>query len=134
MIENIQSALDSILKTWADAEPIAVAWENLGSQTDIDEPHVASFLLPAETGLVGLADSDCSDFAGIYQVNVYVEKRTGTGASRLLVDGLLNAFSKGTAMTVDGQMTRIENSWRSSALDNEAWYVIPVTVRYRSFA
>ena len=134
MIENIQTALDTILKSWADAQPIVVAWKNIGRQTDIDVPHVASFLLPAETGLIGLADSDSQDLTGIYQVNVYVQKSTGTGASRLLVDGLLNAFAKGTATTVDGQKTRIVKSWRAGAVDNEAWYVIPVSVRYRSFA
>lgn len=134
MIDKIQTALDSILKAWADSEPIIVAWENVGRQTDIREPHVASFLLPAETGVVGLADSDCNDYTGIYQVNVYVSKGGGTGASRPLVDGLLNAFSKGTTEIVDGQKTRIEQSWRSSAIDNEAWYVVPVSVRYRSFS
>lgn len=134
MIENIQTALDSILKTWADAETIIVAWENIGRQTDIDVPHVASFLLPADTTGVGLADSDVQDYTGIYQVNVYVQKGDGTGSSRPLVDGLLNVFAKGTTVEVDGQKTRIETSWRSSAVDNEAWYVIPVSVRYRSFA
>lgn len=134
MIENIQSAMDTILKAWADAEPITVAWENIGKRTDITEPHVASFMLPAETVGAGLADSDCSDMSGIYQVNVYVEAGKGTAASRPLVDGLLNAFARGTEMTIDGQKTRIEQSWRSGAVDNEAWYVIPVSVRYRSFA
>ena len=134
MIENIQTALDSILKTWADAEPIIVAWENIGRQTDIDVPHVASFLLPAETTLSSLANADSSDYTGIYQVNVYVQKGDGTGSSRPLVDGLLNAFRKGVAETVDGQKTRIETSWRSNAIPDEAWYVIPVSVRYRSFA
>jgi hypothetical protein len=133
MIENIQTALDTILKTWADAEPIVVAWENIGRQTDIDVPHVASFLLPAETGVIGLADIAADSYVGIYQVNVYVEKGDGTGSSRPLVDGLLKAFLKGTTVTVDGQITRIETSWRSNAIDNEAWYVIPVSVRYKSF-
>lgn len=134
MINNIQQALDTILKTWADAVTIAVAWENLGDQTDIDEPHVASFLLPAETSINGVGDNDPSDFTGIYQVNVYVQKGDGTIDSRPLVDGLLSAFKKGTTSQVGAQRVRIVNSWRSSAIDNQAWYTIPVSVRYRSFA
>lgn len=134
MIDNIQTALDTLLKTWADAQPIAVAWENVGTGTDIDVPHVASFMLPAETTGVGLADGDSQDYMGIYQVNVYVRKGDGTAASRPLVDGLLTAFDKGTELEVAGQKIRIEISWRSNAVDNEAWYVVPVSIRYRSFA
>ena len=133
MIDNIQAALDTILKGWADAEPILVAWENLGSQTDIDEPHVASFLLPAETDTPALPYSGSQDYTGIYQVNVYVKKGGGTAQSRPLVDGLLNAFARGVEQTVSGQRVLIEKSWRASAIDNEAWYTIPVSVRYRSF-
>ena len=134
MINNIQSAMDTILKDWADAQPILVSWENLGVQTDIDEPHVASFLIPAETDTPAIADGDYEDFTGIYQISVYVQKGDGTGASRPIVDSLLTAFARGVEKTISGQRTRVVKSWRSGAVDNDAWYLIPVSVRYRSFA
>ncbi len=134
MIDNIQSALDSILNDWAQAEPIVVSWENLGRQTDIDEPHVASFLIPAETDAPAVGNGDSLDYTGVYQVSVYVQKGKGTIESRPLVDRLLTAFSRGTERIVDGQRTRVIKSWRSSAIDNDAWYLIPVSVRYRSIA
>jgi Bacteriophage related domain of unknown function len=134
MINNIQAALDTILQDWSAAESIPVSWENLGAETDIDEPHVASFLIPAETDTPAIADDDYEDFTGIYQVSVYVQKGDGTGASRPIVDSLLTAFARGVEKTISGQRTRIVKSWRSGAVDSDAWYLIPVSVRYRSFA
>ena len=134
MINNIQSALDGLLKDWADSQSITVAWENKGRPTDVGTPYLSSFLLPAETVAVGMADGSSNDFTGIYQVDVNVPAGKGTIDSRPLVDGLLTAFARGIERTVNNQKTRIEMSWRDPAIDGDAWYFVPVSIRYRSFA
>ena len=98
---------------------------------------MAPFLLPVETGNAGISISDNQDYTGIYQISVYTEKGKGTKASRDVVSSLLEAYSRGVTVDIpvsNGvQRLLIESSWTASAIDSEAWYNVPVSVRYRLF-
>lgn len=134
MYSNIRAALDTILNTYATAQSVDVAWQNTG-YTPGPDAYLEPFLLPAESGTVGIEATGSIDYIGLYQVNVVCPKGGGTVESRTLVDGLLTAFARTTSETVSGQKVSIVKSWASPALDrNDAWYVVPVSIRYRSFA
>jgi hypothetical protein len=136
-IENIRSALDGILNDWSGVESVPVAWENFASTTVLATPFVSPFLLPVETGNAGISISDNQDYTGIYQISVYTEKGKGTKASRDVVSSLLEAYSRGVTVDIpvsNGvQRLLIESSWTASAIDSEAWYNVPLSVRYRLF-
>lgn len=123
----IQAGLDTLLDVWATAESVPVKWENFGSGSDITVLHVAPFILPAEIAPVGVGDNDPDDNTGIYQISVYSEKGIGTKAARDAITTLKPVFAKG----VKAGIVRIEKTWESAGFDDEAWYIVPVSVRYR---
>lgn len=131
-IENVRDALEGILESWAVTNSVPVAWENQTINPALDEPYVMSFLMPVETVEVGRALDDSQDFNGIYQVSVYTEKGKGTATSKAIVGSLLTEFSRGVTVTIGAQIIRVEMSYASPALDFDAWYTVPVTIRYRS--
>lgn len=137
-IENVRAALDGILSDWATANSVPVAWENLATGSALSAPYVMPFLLPVETVGVGLAIGDNQDFTGIYQISVYTEKGKGTKASRDIVNSLIEAYARGAEVEIPVtggvQKVLIEMSSAAPALDGDAWYTVPVSVRYRSFA
>lgn len=133
-IDNVRDALNGILESWGVTNSIPIAWENLKAPSDFAAPYVAAFLLPVDTGVMGLAIGDNQDFTGIYQVSVYTEKGKGTKESSDIVNTLLEAFARGVTVMIGDQRILIEASWAPPAVDSEAWYTVPLSVRYRSFA
>ena len=132
--ENVRVALDTILNAWSAAENIPVAWENLATGSELSAPYVEAFLLPAETTTVGVAISDNQDYTGIYQISVRTEKGKGTLESRTIVNSLLTAFARGVESTIDQQRVLVQSTSVAPFIDSEAWYTVPVSVTYRSFA
>lgn len=129
-MSDIQAALDTLLNTWATANAIPVVWENYNPNDDspaMAGPFVKAFILPAETGSTTLGPSGYQTAQGVYQVTVAVKKGNGTAVVRPLVASLQTVFARGVVS--DG--VRVLKSWPAPALTVGAWYMVPVSVRYR---
>ena len=138
MYNTILSALETKLSSFATAQGHYIAWPDVKFPSDSDisngysgGPYLESFILPAETGQGGLAVGSYQDYEGIYQINVVTKKGNGTADSRAMVDAVLSEFSKGSmAGTV-----QIQKSWVSGSFDRDnAYFVVPVSVRYKVYA
>ena len=129
MYNTILSALETKLSDFATAQGYDVAWPDV--KFTPTNAYLESFILPAETGQGGLAVGSYQDYEGIYQINVVTKKGNGTADSRAMVDAVLSEFSKGSmAGTV-----QIQKSWASGSFDRDnAYFVVPVSVRYKVYA
>jgi len=123
----IQSALDTMLYNWSNTNSVSVAWQNVDFDNTNISQYAQAFMIPAQTFPIALADLSSSDFTGIYQINVYTKKGIGTKTNRDLTESLLTAFGKGSG----ANGVRILQASMSGAIDDDAWLVVPISVRYR---
>ncbi len=130
MYSSIISALETKLVNFASTKGYDVAIPDMG-YTPTTNAYIESFILPAENGFGGLASGSYQDYQGIYQVNVVTPKGGGTADERVMVQAVLNEFSKASKAGI----VLIEKSWASGSFERESsWRVVPVSIRYRLLA
>ena len=69
MIPDIASALAARLGTWADAESISVAWENVPFTPPANDIYLAVHDMPVTPRTIDLG-LRCRTYSGVYQINV----------------------------------------------------------------
>jgi len=67
---------------------------------------------------------------GIYQINVFYPKGEGEGVPVQTAGDLCKRFQRGLELTHGNHTVKIERSYRSSALEDDVWYQIPVTADF----
>lgn len=121
---------------WADDESLPVHWPNsdgftppeTGLWTKVD-------LLPAETFQSSVGENGFNLLSGILQISIFAPQNSFTGDLNEAVDSLLAHFKRGTVTAaVSGTSARVEKVWRSAALPDERWYMVPVNIRYFQYA
>lgn len=131
---TINNALESHLKLLADSNGVDVAWPNIAFNP-VGGVYYQPALIPVETKTPGLPINSSNDNAGIFQVNVNFTKETGTIDLRFATDELIVHFSRGTTISKDGLNVFIEQVWPSGQVQKaEAWFFVPVSIRYRVFS
>ena len=131
---DIQEALETKLKAFADLGGYPVAWPNV-KFTPSTVPYLATFNLPAQTVTLGLSIGSGDDHGGIYQIDVRCPKGNGANDSRTIVNAVIAEFSKGSEQTANTTKILIEQSWASGAFDiDDVWFTVPVSVRYRAIS
>lgn len=126
MYNDILSALETKLQTFANSEGYDVSWPDV--KFTPTGSYLEPFILPAETATGGLTSGSYQDYAGIYQINVVTKKGAGTSDVRAMVENVLTEFNKAEAAGI----VLIEKSWPSGSFDrDEAYFVVPISVRYR---
>jgi len=131
---NIQQALETKLKAFADLKGYPVAWPNVRYDPST-APYLTSYNLPAETSTLGLSIGSSDDYSGIFQVDVRCPKGNGGNDSRTITNEVIAEFSKGSEQIANTTTVLIEQSWASGAFDiDDAWFSVPVSIRYRAIS
>lgn len=125
----IRQAFETRLKTWADANGLAVAWENVEFDPTTDQPFVQPMILPVSTKDLFL-DQTGRDRRGIFQVNLSMPLGTGSKDVTALVDSLDAAFA-GSFVQGAITVTRLSPMHPAPALPVANRYVVPVSAEYR---
>lgn len=125
---NLRAALDAHLNGMVDAPPIS--WENQGLDQD-NEIYLAQFLLPAETIAVGIGEGGSDVLTGIYQVTVNVPKGTGKAAYLAETEKVKARFPRSSTIDYSGTRIVIHKVWSNSAIEDENYYRVPISIRYR---
>ena len=131
---EIQAALDGRLATFARENQCDVAWENMTLDSSSDRPYLQCALLPARPYQATLGTGGFIRLSGLYQVNVVCPQGIGSGPPRNLADLLIRHFKPGTSLTRGAVNLGIDCAWRSSAVQEPDWYLIPVSVSWFVFA
>lgn len=128
----IRSAFESRIKTWADAQGLPVAWENVELAPQPAGAYVRAFLLPADTFSEDLGRAH-SVYRGIFQASLCMPAGTGPGAAEVLVAALRALFPASAPMTSGGLLVHItEPLSRGPGIPEPDRYVVPCSLPYRA--
>ena len=132
--EAIQKAFDVALKSFADANSMAVQFENgqlmlNGSPVTMStsQPYLAGYCLPAGVDSADLYFTD--QRVGIYQIDINYASTTGSASLNRMTDKLNAAFKAGECLSrspVSVEITRfshervnIANGWATKSITLE---------------
>lgn len=91
--------------------------------------------LPAPTAALSVDHSGANEYLGIMQVDVVHSAKFGEGPPARIASQVINHFTRGTVLTADGYVVRIDKPpFRSATRQDDPWIFIPVTIPWRSFA
>ncbi|EPJ0594313.1 TPA: DUF4128 domain-containing protein [Enterobacter roggenkampii] len=132
MIPDIASALAARLGTWADAEGISVAWENVPFTPPANEMYLAVYDMPATPRTVDLG-LRCRIYSGVYQINVVAPVGTGRTDVVSLADRVAELFPEGQEIEGRGFTCWIDQTpGVFRGITTSVSYTVPVSLNYRA--
>lgn len=124
----IRATLEARLKTWAQAQNVPVAWENVGFTKPASSMFVEPFFVPAVTFNTDVAGARAT-YIGFFQVNCWAPTGTDMIAVTNLTDSLIDAFPmlpKVGAISIESTP-----SAKKPIEDEAGWVIVPVLIKYR---
>lgn len=132
MIPDIASALAARLSTWADAEGISVAWENVPFTPPANEMYLAVHDMPVTPRTIDLG-LRCRTYSGVYQINIVTPAGSGRTSAVVLAGRVAELFPEGLEIEGNGF-----TCWISSqpgifrGIPTPVSYTVPVSLNYRA--
>lgn len=77
---------------------------------------------------------DSNEHTGIMQISVMYPLNYGTGAQNVKIDAVGSYFRAGRRFSYNGQTVQVVSLGVSGGLEDNGWWMVPVTVQYRAFA
>lgn len=127
----VRAVLETRLKDWAAAQspPILIAYEGTRfAKPEDGSPYLECFLIP-NTPINHAVDGTKKTLYGLFQVNVWTQGGTGSGAANLIAEGIVGLFPlipKFSAVSVE--QTPSPSQRRP---DPSGWDITPVLIKYR---
>lgn len=132
MIPDIAAALAGRLGIWADAESIAVAWENVPFTPPSDAIYLAVHDMPATPRTLDLG-LRCRVYSGVYQINVVAPAGTGRSAVVALARLVAELFPEGEEINGSGFTCWIDGApGIFRGIPGPVSYTVPVSLNYRA--
>lgn len=130
---SIQTVFNTALQTFATANSLKVAWENVA----FDPPRGAIFLsarMSARTsGITGMGANGRVMESGNYQVNVNAPTGLGMTSALAMADLLEVAFKRATSFTTsDSKLVVVKGCQVMPAIVDQQWITVPVLVDWFS--
>lgn len=125
----IRQALETALKTWADAQPMPVQWQNFMLDPQ-PAAYLRAFMLPNDTESADIGRLN-RRYAGTFQISIVRPQGEGPGPAGTIAAALAAVFSPSTPTTVGGLKV-----WCSAplsvaaAISEPGAYVLPCSVPY----
>lgn len=129
----VRRACEAALKTWADAKPMPVQWQN---QVLDPEPaaYVRAFLLPSPAEAPDIEGQGLA-LSGIWQVSIVRQIGEGPGPAEAIAAELAAIFKPGAPITVSGLTLYFLQPLSPSAPINEPGrFVVPCSASYQATA
>ena len=131
-IKRIRTALESRLNSWATAQSVPVAWQNVPYSPTTGTRYVRAAILPAETQNP-IYGPDHRRLIGILQVDIVAPIGSGMGAIDTLAESICTEFARGTTLTQSGLTIIMDYSPSiGPSLIDEGWVYTPISIRYRA--
>lgn len=131
----VRAALESRLKTWADAQtpPLPVAFQNRSfTPPNPMAKHLRAFILPASTLSIDGA-GDHRAFVGVFQISVVTQDGIGPGQAEQVVADL-DALFPVSLLIVKNELNIVITKPASAgvAISEPGAFVVPVSFGYRA--
>jgi hypothetical protein len=108
----------------------AVAWPNVKFEPNAKKPYLRINIIPAETVQASLGAEGKDETNGICQVTVFAP--AGSGRTDL-PDIIADHFKRGTVLSYNGTNIRLRSPSIGPAIQDGAFYFVPVSIPYQSF-
>lgn len=126
----IRQALETALQTFAAANSLPVAWENVELNPKPSTAYLRVFLLPAQTTSDDL-ERKHRGYRGIFQVSVCVPNGNGPGPGEVIAAGLEAAFPPSTPLAAGAVRVNLTGPMSAApAIADADERVIPCSVGY----
>lgn len=128
----VRKILENAAKSWAAANSINVAWENVTFNPPVDGVYARSSMIPGRT-MSDMLDGAHRGYIGVYQLTLVAPRNIGP---RIVEDLIISmdAYFTTTAPLVDGS-SRVFITSPMSAGPPEPYtdqFVVPVSCTYRA--
>lgn len=132
MIPDIASALAARLGTWADAEGISVAWENVPFTPPANDIYLAVHDMPVTPRTIDLG-LRCRTYSGVYQINVVTPAGLGRTSVVSLAGRLVELFPEGQEIAGSDFTCWITSTPAIfRGIPTAVSYTIPISLNYRA--
>lgn len=129
----VRRACEAALKTWADAKPMPVQWQNLVLDPE-PASYVRAFLLPSPAEAPDI-EGQGRTFTGIWQVSIVRPIGEGPGAAEAIAAELAAIFKPGAPITAGGLSLYFLQPLSPAAPINEPGrFVVPCSAAYQATA
>lgn len=128
---KVRSALETRLKTFADANSLKVAWENKGAVLTVN--HIQATLFPAPTQNPSLG-VEHKRFRGVFRMRVMLNDiNNGPAGIETLSEALVDWFPRGSSLVASGVTVNVESTPSCSGIMYEGNFVyVVVELSYRA--
>jgi len=130
--KDINTALSVRLAELQTAGVPPIAWENAEYTPVEGTLYLRESFLPNIKDAVGVAHTSADDYEGLYQVSVM----DGRGDRRFDAQEQARLislhFPRGAEYTYNGVTVKITGTRLASAITEDGWYQIPVTISWRA--
>ena len=125
--KDIHTALTQPLKT---LDPI-VAYTNATYTPVSGQEYYEETILPAEGASAGIGVHAQNRKQGVFQINCHAPKGQGRKAEDM-IDVLGTLYKRGTDVSFNGVLVRINKAGRGSEGSSKDWFTIVFNVQYQS--
>lgn len=129
--EDIAHALNKHYSTFTAS--IHKVYENVRYEPSLGTPYLKAWHLPAQTDTITLGPSGVHWYKGIFQVSCFYPQAFGENDAKVMAGKLITHFFRGTQVTYNNILVKVRQAWMSPGYQEDAWYVVPITVDYWVF-
>ena len=130
--KDINTALSVRLAELQTAGVPPVAWENAEYTPVEGTLYLRESFLPNIKDAVGVAHTSADDYEGLYQVSVMAGRGDRRFAAQEQARLISLHFPRGAEYTYNGVTVKITGTRLASAITEDGWYQIPVTISWRA--
>lgn len=87
--------------------------------------------IPAADAALTVNNAD--EYMGVFQIDINAPRNQGEGLALQKAGQLLSVFKRGARMETDTGHVVITGCYASAGFEDNGWWKVPVTVRYRGF-
>jgi hypothetical protein len=111
---------------------LRTAYEVRDFRPPADGTYAAVYNLYGDAGPATMGETGEDNYAGIFQVSIYVPENSGTGQLHTHADSLLSYFKAGRSFIYNGQEVKVRRSSPSPIRKDpeSASYIISVSIRW----
>tara|TARA_R110002126_G_scaffold150139_3_gene296237 strand:+ start:6461 stop:6895 length:435 start_codon:yes stop_codon:yes gene_type:complete len=133
---DISAALSANLNTYAAANSVPVAWQNVQYTPITGAKYLRETLQPGDTKPSARGSSALDLTLGSYQVDAFTlaSSKLGKSEAIMLADGIADQFKRGTVLNYNGVKVTITDSpsFGTGSTDG-AWFIVPVHITFKSY-
>ena len=132
VFSDIPTGLENHLNTMTNL-PADIVWENTNFTPTPDQAFLRVSTQPATPTRTSIGIDGLNTQTGIFLINSFYGKGSGRSVQNTFLSELVDHFKSGTVITENSVEIRIESVGPQPAIEEDAWFHVPVQVTYIAY-